>query len=97
MIHDFRKGSFDEHMDLSERYENSRDFVEEHNMHQDYELKFENMEGIPKKCRGKDVCYDLERCMFCVPFWEACVEKLKQSTSTAISYNFFSVDYWDPI
>ena len=86
-----------EHMALRERYEISRHFMEENNMHLDYKSNFKNMEGIPKKCQGKDVCYDLERCMYCVPFWEAAVEKLKQSTSTTISYNYFSVDYWDPI
>ena len=98
-INDSLEDSYDENMDLHERYKNSRHLMEEYNMHQDYKLNFKTMEGIPKKCRGKDVCYDLERCMYCVPFWEAAVEKLKQSTSTSttISYNYFSVDYWDPI
>ena len=96
MIHDFRKGSFDEHMDLRERYENSRHFMEEHNMHHDYKLNFKHMKGVPKKCQGKDVCYNMERCMYCVPFWEDAVEKVEQcKTSTTGSNNYISVELYD--
>ena len=86
----------DEKKDLRERYGKSRHIIEEHNMNHDYKLNFKHMEGVPKKCQGKDVCYDMERCMYCVPYWEDAVEKVEQcKTSTPSSYNYISVELYE--